>query len=88
MVGPEARMWVVGQMGLGGVIDFNVTADTGGMSGVNLIAGAINPLELLRRRLVFLHLSGSIRNPIVQPKTDQFIAQELVLFFLPVISVQ
>ncbi len=88
MVGPEARMWVVGQMGLGGVIDFNVTADTGGMSGVNLIAGAINPLELLRRRLVFLHLSGSIRNPIVQPKTEQFIAQELVLFFLPVISVQ
>jgi hypothetical protein len=88
MVGPEARMWVVGQMGLGGVIDFEVTADTGGMSGVNLVAGAINPLELLRRRLVFLHLSGSIRNPIVQPRTEQFIAQELVLFFLPVISLR
>jgi hypothetical protein len=88
MVGPEARMWVVGQLGFGGVIDFDVTADTGRLSGINLVAGAINPLELLRRRLVFLHLSGSIRNPIVQPRTEQFLAQELVLFFLPVISVQ
>jgi hypothetical protein len=88
MVGPQARMWVVGQMGLGGVIDFDVTADTGGLSGVNLVAGAINPLELLRRRLVFLHLSGSIRNPIVQPRTEEFLAQELVLFFLPVISIR
>jgi hypothetical protein len=88
MVGPEARMWVVGQLGFGGVIDFDVTADTGGLSGINLVAGAINPLELLRRRLVFLHLSGSIRNPIVQPRTEQFLAQELVLFFLPVISLR
>ncbi len=88
LVGPKARMWVDGQLGLGGAIDFNVTADTGGLSGLNLVAGAINPLELLRRRLIFLHLSGSIRNPIVQPRTEQFIAQELVLFFLPVISIQ
>jgi hypothetical protein len=88
MEGPQARMWVDGQMSSNGKIDFNVTADPGQFSTVNVAFALVNPLELLRRRLIFLHLSGNLDSPIVQPRAAEQISQEIVLFFLPVISVQ
>ncbi len=85
---PEARMWLDGRLAYTGRLDFNVTADTGQLSAVNLAFGLINPLELLRRRLIFLEVTGNIESPIVYPRTDEALAQEVVLFFLPIASVR
>jgi hypothetical protein len=88
MEGPNTRMWVDGRISYEGGLQLNVTADTGQISPVNVAVGLINPIELLRRRLIFLELTGHITSPIVQPRTAEALAQEVVLFFLPVTSVQ
>jgi hypothetical protein len=84
----QSRIWIDGKMNSRGALDFNVVADPGSLSTINLAAAAINPLALLRRRLLFVHLGGSINSPLVQPRTDQFLAQEVMFFFLPTISLQ
>lgn len=88
MQSQQARVWIDGSLDVRGTLDFNVVADPGSLSTINLVAATVNPISLLRRRLLYLHLGGSLRSPIVQPRTDQFLAQEMVLFFVPVISIQ
>jgi hypothetical protein len=88
MEAPEARMWLDGRLAYTGRLDFRVTADTGQLSAVNLAFGLINPLALLRRRLIFLEITGNVESPIVHPRTDEALAQEVILFFLPVTSVR
>jgi hypothetical protein len=88
MEGPSARMWVDGRLSYTGRLNFNVTADTGQLSAVNVAFGLVNPLQLLRQRLIFLEITGNISSPIVQPRVAEALAQEVVLFFLPVISVR
>ena len=81
-------MWVDGRISYNGDLQLNVTADTGQVSAVNVAISLVNPIEFLRRRLIFLELTGSIDSPIVQPRVAEALAQEVVLFFLPVTSVQ
>ncbi len=85
---PETRLWIDGQLDLRGTMDFNVTADAGPVSAINVAAATVSPVALLRRRLLFFQLSGSLRHPTVQVRTDQFLAQEVIFFFLPIISLR
>jgi hypothetical protein len=83
MESPENRLFVEGTLTTRGNLDIDVTADTRKLAAVGLVLGVIRPLDFLRRRLIFLHIGGSLRSPVVQPRTTAFIEQEIQRYFLP-----
>ncbi len=87
MVSPDYRLWLEGVVRTQGSLDVDVTADVNGLTAVGVVAGVLRPIDLLRRRLIFLNVGGRIDSPIVQPRLDRFLEQECILFFLPVLSV-
>jgi hypothetical protein len=86
MESPTAQLYIDGTVTTRGRLDLNVTADTAQLAAAGFVLGVVRPLQLLRQRLIFLHIGGSIRSPVVQPRTAEFIQQEIELFFLPVAS--
>jgi hypothetical protein len=83
MVAENVQMFITGRLSRQGNLDLNVTADVPQITVVGIAAGLLRPLDLLRRRLLFFHVHGSIRSPIVQPRTAEFLQQEIILFFMP-----
>jgi hypothetical protein len=83
MESPQAKLSIDGTVTRRGRLDLDVTADTAQLAAAGVALGFLRPLDFLRRRLLFLHVGGSIRSPIVQPRTAEMIEQELILFFLP-----
>jgi hypothetical protein len=83
MVASGIQMFIKGQLTTRGQLDLEVTADTGQLLAVGVVTGFIRPWEWLRRRLIFLHVGGTVRSPVVLPQTEKFIQQEVMLFFLP-----
>jgi hypothetical protein len=83
MESPDTRLFIEGRLTTRGRLDMNVTADTTKVATAGVALGLLRPTDLLRRRLIFLHAGGSIRNPIVRPRTVEFIKQEILLFFWP-----
>ncbi len=83
MESTAAQLFIDGEMNTRGNLDFNVTADTAQAAAVGVALGVLRPTEFLRRRLIFLHVGGSLRSPVIQPRVAEFIEQEIMLFFLP-----
>jgi hypothetical protein len=79
----DVRMFITGKMSTRGNLDLDVTADVPQVTVVAIAVGLLRPADLLRRRLVFLKLDGSVRSPIVRARTAEFIQQEIILFFWP-----
>jgi len=86
MQDPDVQMWLDGTLSRFGTLDLNVTADAPGAYAVGVVTGLLRPTDLLQRRLLFLHVGGSLRNPVVRPRTEEFLQQELIRFFLPVLT--
>jgi hypothetical protein len=80
---PEQRVWIEGRVQPAGRLDLNVTADTRQLQATAALLGLIQPTQLLQQRLLFLHIGGTIRNPIVRPRTFELLQQEVLLFLLP-----
>ena len=83
MVAASIHMFIEGKLTTRGRLDLEVTADTGQLLAVGVVTGIIRPWEWLRRRLIFLHVGGTIRSPVILPQTEKFVQQEVLLFFLP-----
>ena len=79
----DVRMYITGKMTRRGNLDLDVTADVPQVTVAAVAVGVLRPAALLRRRLLFLKLDGSVRSPIVRPRTAEFIRQEVILFFWP-----
>ena len=85
-------------MSRSGRLDLDVTAHVGEFAATTLLGQLLrSPLRLiqpvgvgllirandfLQRRLLYLNLGGSIRNPTVRPRAAEALQQEAVLFFL------
>ena len=80
---PQQRVWIEGQINTRGRLDFNVTADTRQLTAAAVAVGVLRPLDFVRRRLLFFHLGGTVSSPVVQPRTAEFVQQEILLFFVP-----
>jgi hypothetical protein len=80
---PDTHVYITGKMNHHGTLDFDVTADAKSLVTAGVVVGVFRPTDLLFRRLVFLHVGGSLRSPIVQPRVAEFVEQEIVRFFLP-----
>lgn len=83
MVASGIHMFVEGTISTKGRLDLDVTADTGELMAVGVAVGLLRPMDLVRRRLIFLHMAGTARRPIVTPDIDKFVSQEVLLFFFP-----
>lgn len=83
---PDVQVWIDGTLSRFGTLDLNVTADAPGAYAVGVVTGLLRPTDLLQRRLLFLHVGGNLRRPVVRPRTEEFLRQELVRFFLPVVT--
>jgi hypothetical protein len=83
MVASGIHMFIEGTISTRGQLDLDVTADTGELVAVGVAVGLLRPMDLVRRRLIFLHMGGTARRPIVAPDIDQFVKQEVLLFFFP-----
>jgi hypothetical protein len=86
MESSDARLWIEGQMTTGGRLDMEVTADSGQALALAATVVTARPWDLFRRRLIFLHLGGTVQAPIIQPRTAEFIQQEIILFLLPFVA--
>jgi hypothetical protein len=83
LVGTAIRLLIDGTMTTRGRLDLNVTGDTGQMlTHLAALRAVINPLTLLRRRLVFLHVGGTLRRPTVEIRPLEQLSQEVAIFFL------
>ncbi len=76
-------MLIEGNITTRGQLNLDVTADTGELFAAGVAVGLLRPMDLIRRRLIFLHMGGTARRPIVTPDIDRFVQQEVLLFFLP-----
>jgi AsmA-like protein len=83
MVASGVHMFVEGTITTRGQLNLDVTADTGELLAVSVAVGLLRPMDLVRRRLIFLNLGGTARRPIVTPDVDRFVQQEVLLFFFP-----
>jgi hypothetical protein len=79
----DVRMYITGKMSTRGNLDLDVTADVPQATVAAIAIGVLRPADLLRRRLLFLKLDGSVAAPIVRARTAEFVQQELILFFWP-----
>lgn len=83
MVAASVHMFIQGTITTRGQLDLEVVADTGELLAIGVATSLVRPLDWLRRRLIFLHVGGTVRSPVVLPQTEKFIQQEVLLFFLP-----
>jgi hypothetical protein len=83
MLSQNVRMYIEGKLTSRGRVDLSVTADVPSLTVAGIVVGLLRPMDLLRRRLLFFDIAGSIQSPIVQPRTGEFIQQEILLFFWP-----
>ncbi len=83
LVASGVHMFIEGTISTRGQLNLDVTADTGELVAVGVAVGLLRPMDLVRRRLIFLHMAGTARRPIVTPDIDQFVRQEVLLFFFP-----
>jgi hypothetical protein len=88
MVAPDSRLYATGRVTAQGRLDIDVTADVPSVTTVAVVVGVLRPTDLLLRRLLFLHLGGTVRDPVVRPRVEEFVRQELQLFFLPILFIR
>ena len=79
------HMYIDGKVTTRGQLDLNITADTGQLLAASAVIGIIRPIDFVRRRLIFLHMGGTVRSPVILPRTEKFVEQEILLFFVPFI---
>ncbi len=83
LVGSGLQLLIEGDVTTAGRLDLNVTADIGQFSPHAIACRLlVNPAGLLRRRLVFLHVSGTVRTPAVHIRPLEQLDQEIRIFFL------
>ncbi len=77
------HMFVEGTISKRGQLNLDVTADTSELVAVGMVVGLFRPIDLIRRRLIFLNMGGTAKRPIVTLDVDRQVQQEVLLFFLP-----
>ena len=77
------HLFVEGTISKRGQLDLDVTAETAELMAAGVVVGVFRPIDLLRRRLIFLNMGGTAKRPIVTLDIDRQIQQEVLLFFLP-----
>lgn len=77
------HMFVEGTISKRGQLDLDVTADTGELMAAGMVVGLFRPIDLIRRRLIFLNMGGTAKRPIVTLDVDRQVQQEVLLFFFP-----
>lgn len=83
MAAAGIHMFIEGTIGKRGQLDLDVSADTGQLMAAGMAVGLIRPIDLIRRRLIFLNMGGTVKRPIVMLDMERQIQQEVLLFFFP-----
>ena len=83
MAAAGIHMFIDGTIGKRGQLDLDVSADTGQLMAAGMVVGLVRPIDLTRRRLIFLNMGGTVKRPIVMLDMERQIQQEVLLFFFP-----
>ncbi|MFV2066539.1 MAG: hypothetical protein ACC645_06125, partial [Pirellulales bacterium] len=78
--GAAIQFMIDGAVTLGGRLDLNATVDIGTLSPHMVALRMLgSPLGFLTRRMIFLHVGGTMRQPVIEPRLLDQLEQELAI---------